>query len=95
MNADLNTKASEMVRHYKSLLTYSDVNVEDNFVKINRTAKKLAVDYVKRQIEFLNTLICKIGEGNKFEDLTLTIALLSTSKTEFKKILQILETENE
>lgn len=84
-----------MVRHYKSLLTYSDVNVEDNFVKINRTAKKLSVDYVKRQIEFLNSLICKIGEGNKFEDLTLTIALLSTSKTEFKKILQILETENE
>jgi hypothetical protein len=95
LDKDLNIKANELLRHYKSLLTYSEVNVEDNFLKINRTAKKLATDYVKRQIELLNALICKIGEGNKLDDLTLTISVLSTSKTEFKKILQILETENE
>ena len=89
MNTDLNKQALDLIRHYKSLLTYSDVNIEDNNVKLYRTARKLAIDFCKGKIDFLNKTIGHLSDAGTEN----TIAYFSTIQKNYSQILQILLAE--
>lgn len=91
MNVDLNKQALDLIRHYKSLLTYSDINIEDNHVKLYRTARKLSIDFCKNKIEFLNKTIGHLSDAGAEN----TIAYFGTMQKNYLQILQILQENNE
>ena len=91
---EINETADKLIRHYKSLLTYSEINIEDNNVKLGRAARKLAIDECTKTMNYIQQLLSKFSNVNGGNDNIPCQVLLNKEHRFWNSVKQILEDEN-